>query len=248
MLGKLIKYELKAGARFFIPIYSVMLVLAATIGFTSDYLFLNEGTSMIFGILTMLFGFVVIAAIVLTVYLLVNRFYKNLLGDEGYLMFSLPASTAEHICAKAITTFIWMVLGCVMLVLSGLIMATLSIDWSNFRYMIETLSQVIKQFHFDGDLAVYILEVAVFITLFTVSFIVKIYASISVGHFWSGHKTLGAVLSFICFLIIEMFLNAAIADMNISINIWMLYAYALVGIVIYGFITWYILDRHLNLE
>ena len=51
---------------------------------------------------------IVLAAILLTIYLLVERFYHNLLGNEGYLMFALPVSTSEHIIAKILTALIWM--------------------------------------------------------------------------------------------------------------------------------------------
>ena len=32
----------------------------------------------------------------------IQRFSKNLLGDEGYLMFTLPASVSQHITAKLV--------------------------------------------------------------------------------------------------------------------------------------------------
>ena len=47
---------------------------------------------------TLCFG-LFMAAFVLTLIIQIQRFSKNLLGDEGYLMFTLPASVSQHITA-----------------------------------------------------------------------------------------------------------------------------------------------------
>ncbi|NLH62773.1 MAG: hypothetical protein GX478_01100 [Erysipelotrichaceae bacterium] len=86
------------------------------------------------------------------------------------------------------------------------------------------------------------------VALGSVSSIVRIYAAISIGHFWADHKVLGAVLSFIGFTILEVFVMISFAMTDISMDIWLVYLYDLLWIAVYGLITWYILDRHLNLE
>lgn len=50
---------------------------------------------------TLCFG-LFMAAFVLTLIIQIQRFSKNLLGDEGYLMFTLPASVSQHITAKLV--------------------------------------------------------------------------------------------------------------------------------------------------
>lgn len=248
MLGKLIKYEMKAGERFFVPLYAVMIVMAALIGLTSRYQDSVKSMSYVFGIAMLLYGILIVAAIVLTIYLLVERFYHNLLGNEGYLMFTLPVSTASHICAKVLTALIWMIIGVGMVMLSSLVMGFLSISWQDLQRIVEGISEMMANFHFDGDLLLQSMEILMLVALGSVSSIVRIYAAISIGHFWTDHKVLGAVLSFIGFTILEVFVMISFAMTDISMDIWLVYFYDLLWIAVYGLITWYVLDRHLNLE
>ena len=84
--------------------------------------------------------------------------------------------------------------------------------------------------------------------------VTRIYASISVGHLWSGHRLLGAYLAYIGFQILVFWL---ISEIGLSLvpdsilNEQAMLAELLVPllqIVLYGAITWLILDRRLNLE
>ena len=48
-----------------------------------------------------LVSMLIAAAFVITLILTIQRFYKNLLTDEGYLMFTLPVSTGRLIWSQA---------------------------------------------------------------------------------------------------------------------------------------------------
>lgn len=97
MLLKLIKYEFKSIARIILPIYAICLIgLFAQI--------LSQGTS-IWGFL--LLSISIVAVSVSIVILTITRFNKSLLGDEGYLMFTVPAPTYKIVLAKAITILIF---------------------------------------------------------------------------------------------------------------------------------------------
>ncbi len=102
MLGKLVKYELKACGRIFVPLYISILVVAAIIGMFSNTQILQVPTILMF-VLMALF----IALVVMTVVLILQRFKKNLLEDEGYLMFTLPVSTKSLILSKYLTSLIY---------------------------------------------------------------------------------------------------------------------------------------------
>lgn len=102
MLGKLIKYEFKACGRTFFPLYIGILVLAAINGLCNNYNIFSigdNGTSLSFsienvqGILMLVLFALFVALFVLTILLTIQRFKKNLLDEEGYLMFTLPVST-----------------------------------------------------------------------------------------------------------------------------------------------------------
>ena len=49
-----------------------------------------------------------------TFIVIIIRFYKNLLGTEGYLMFTLPVSVEQNILAKLIPSVVWFFGSCVL--------------------------------------------------------------------------------------------------------------------------------------
>mgnify|MGYP006988889638 CR=1 FL=1 len=52
----------------------------------------------------------IVAAVVMTVVLMVSRFYRNLLRNEGYLMFTLPVSAHALVWSKLIVSLVWFLL------------------------------------------------------------------------------------------------------------------------------------------
>ena len=110
MLAKLIKHEFKATARIFLPILGTVLVLTGAAALTvklGGILVLPGGTGwggpvlgLASGLLCLLTFIAMMAMMTAAVVVTIQRFYKNLLGDEGYLMFTLPVTPAQHITAK----------------------------------------------------------------------------------------------------------------------------------------------------
>lgn len=106
MLGKLLKYELKATSKFFIPMYLVIVGMCILNGFfmTSDNVVVGQR------IVVSIIGALLVALVTLTIIVCINRFRKNLLGDEGYLMFTIPAKTYKIILSKYICSILWITL------------------------------------------------------------------------------------------------------------------------------------------
>ncbi|HHT64815.1 MAG TPA: ABC transporter permease [Clostridiales bacterium] len=114
MLARLMKYEIKSTARLFIPLYAVLLIFALLNRFLNPFETLEAAES--FSIQILLRGlsigayfFLIIAVFVITLVIIIQRFYKNLLGDEGYLMFTLPMKPWQHIANKLLTAILWCV-------------------------------------------------------------------------------------------------------------------------------------------
>lgn len=85
---KLLKYEWKACARTCLPLYGAIILVALI-----NHLLYSEAVpDLLFGIpaaiMSMLYAVIFAAVFVATAVILVQRFYKSLLGGEGYLMFS----------------------------------------------------------------------------------------------------------------------------------------------------------------
>ena len=124
---KLLKYEWKACARICLPLYAVELLVA----FINRLLYSDIGSKLLYGIpsivMTMLYAAIMVALFVVTAVVLVQRFYKNLLGSEGYLMFTLPVSVSQHILSKAVLALVMGVLSVVTALVS---IDLLSLDMS----------------------------------------------------------------------------------------------------------------------
>ena len=110
MLGKLLKHEFAATARYLWVLYVAMLGLSVAVHFAfrfydrADLAVLRMAMTMaiILWVLSLIFCGIG------TLVLMIRRFYQNLLTDEGYLMFTLPVSVHELVISKLITAVVWM--------------------------------------------------------------------------------------------------------------------------------------------
>lgn len=116
MLGKLMKYEFRATAIYFLPIYAVLVLVSGlryvvsliSERFSNGFSVFSE-FSLSAAYLLLAFGLAITTFIVIII-----RFYKNLLGTEGYLMFTLPVSVSQNILAKLIPSVVWFFGSCVL--------------------------------------------------------------------------------------------------------------------------------------
>lgn len=113
MLGKLMKYELKACGRIFVPLYVAILVVAAISGIFSNTQSFQVASILIFILMALFIGLMVV-----TIVLIIQRFKKSLLEDEGYLMFTLPVSIKNLILSKYLTSLIYIILSTIIAILS----------------------------------------------------------------------------------------------------------------------------------
>lgn len=109
MLGKLMKYEFRATAIYFLPIY-VVLVLVSGLRYVVSLISqkFSNGFSAFSGFsLSAIYLLLALGLAITTFIVIIIRFYKNLLGTEGYLMFTLPVSVEQNILAKLIPSVVW---------------------------------------------------------------------------------------------------------------------------------------------
>ncbi|MGI6721312.1 MAG: hypothetical protein ACOX4I_01955 [Anaerovoracaceae bacterium] len=253
MLGKLLKYEFQAMGRILLPIYGILLVLGALFGLSmrwSDDFGLRNIT------LGSLYVFGALALIIITLIMIIQRFYKNLLGNEGYLMFCLPATTGQHVANKIISATAWIIIGGIIGILSTFIFTACS-------------GFVSQPFHFDylyqsfEKAGLVFVELILLIIVSCADSVAKIFASIAIGHQWHNHRILGAVLSYVGLSVAEMIVSNIImhnithltAYLNHPASIAVMETYLLLLLVVvsillavYWFVTWYLLNKKLNLE
>lgn len=80
---KLLKYEWKACARICLPLYGAMLLMSIINALMTTDRAQDIMNGIPTAILAMLFFALLVAVFVVTAVILIQRFYKNLLGDEG---------------------------------------------------------------------------------------------------------------------------------------------------------------------
>ena len=243
MLGKLLKYDFKSIARILLPIYGAFLVVSVLLGAQSAS---HSISPAILSIFTALFT----VAIILTIVLVIQRFYQNLLGPEGYLMFTIPVSTSTHILEKVLLALVWGLLGSLVIFLASFLILILDPEVGGFNAIFQAMSQL----HLTGSDYVTFFSWLLLLILGIAAQITQIYASISVGHLWTSHRILGAFLSYIGFSILTAWVTIAFGDSlfsdwffsaNPSLSSFLPMT---IEIAVYGLITWLILDRSLNLD
>lgn len=182
---KLLKYEWKACARICLPLYAVELLVA----FINRLLYSDIGSKLLYGIpsivMTMLYAAIMVALFVVTAVVLVQRFYKNLLGSEGYLMFTLPVSVSQHILSKAVMALVMGVLSFVAALVSiDLLSHGMSVG-QGFVSLLRNLSA------YPSDIP-FMLEGILWFVLTALACVLFIYLCIALGHLAKKHRLLMA--------------------------------------------------------
>ena len=112
MLSKLLRHEFRATGRILLPLYLLLFVTAGLFHVSmrlleDERIAYGWPVKVFSGISTTAFIVAIIGVSVLAGVLMVYRFYKNLMTDEGYLMFTLPVTTHQIIASKLIVTLVW---------------------------------------------------------------------------------------------------------------------------------------------
>lgn len=268
MLGKLLKYELKATSRVFIPLYIAILVVSIVNGLSLNLEILN-----IQGLATIVLMCLFISLFVITIVVTIQRFNKNLLKDEGYLMFTLPVSSKHLVLSKYLTSLIWTFLSFVVAFLSFTIIFMIpTYKYFDFSYFINEFNLLFSNMLNLNIFGQFLKIILLMIISYTI-FIFNVYLALSVGQLPIFNR-FRSVSSFIGFLVINLlisyaqnivnlFVNDASANIEAIDNI--NYAISsvtsivskglniaivinLIIILVLFFATTYILDKKLNLE
>ena len=105
MLGKLIKYDLKAMGKTIIPFWAALLISGWLLAIQNQFSSIGKFSTM--NVIVVLICIVVITAVlVMNVVIIIQRFWNGLLKEEGYLMFTLPVSSRGLIFSKLISAML----------------------------------------------------------------------------------------------------------------------------------------------
>ena len=274
MLRKLMKHEFRATGRIMLPLFLILLVTSVGANFSvrgmldTDSKFLN-----VLGVLlVMAFVIAIIGVCVMSMVVMVQRFYKNLLQDEGYVMMTLPVSVHQHIWSKLLVSAVWFALTIVVVCLACLVMA-FDVDLvqqiaGGFRELFQEICRNLSAYYAINGTAV-IVEFLVLCFVGCCAMCLQFYAALSIGHSHPNHKMAWSVLWFFLMQFIMQFLFGTLVALldeswfhhlllgwtdNISgmasVHLGMITV--ILGEVVYGaifyFLTTWFLKKRLNLE
>ena len=265
MLGKLMKYELRATGRIMLPGFAAVLVLAGLTRLSSDYLSGRGGLLKAMAvIITLLFVLSCMVIGLLALVLMIQRFRDNLLRDEGYLMHTLPVSTAQNIFSKLLTSVIWYFGTAVVGALSVSVLVINAKNFTGFlKWLHEAIVQVSPEIAAHGFL--FLLEGILCVTAGLSASAMVIYASMALGQRFSRRRGLMSVLIFFGINIatqiaagllgegfVKILSSAHLPELSASTELHVTLLGTMLVLAVYGAVFYFItagtLKKHLNLE
>jgi len=198
MLIKLMKHELRATGRIMLPLFILVLLTAAAANISTRILLeVDSNVLNTLGVLIVTaFALAIAAVCIVAFFLMIQRFYKNLLQDEGYIMMTLPVSVHQHIFSKLLVSMLWFVLSIAVIVLAMTILAyevgLVERFFRGLRLMLEELA--VAEYTFD---AVIVGIEIIFIGFFSVaSYCLNFYLAMAIGQSFSSKKVLMSIVAF----------------------------------------------------
>jgi len=191
MVKKLFKHELLAYTRVLIPVYSIVLGFSVICRLIQVF----ETDSILFDILngSAVFAYVVAVVVCLVAASIFSivRFYKNLFTGEGYLSFTLPVTTNQHLWVKLLTAVLWDVVSLVTALVSACIITAGDLFTEIMKAAAYLWGQIPE--HIGMHLVFYVLEFLCILLFATVYEHLLIYTCISAGQLFRKNRILAAV-------------------------------------------------------
>lgn len=215
MLGKLIRYDLKASMKIFFMFHLVFL-LACGLGrvfFMNQLDFINAPGESLFVpivILTCLITILIVTVYICSWLMITFRFYRNLFSAEGYLSWTLPVSGIRQLWAKIIS-------GCILMWIDTIVIALGMLLLFTGRNVTEAYSLIAADATeaLGMTISAFFLYTFLFWLISCITSVISTYFCIAMGQLFPSHRVLCAVatyfiLSFV--LQIGMFLMMLLSD------------------------------------
>lgn len=272
MLRKLLKHEFRATARIMLPLYLILLVTAVGANITSQGLMESPYRilELVGTLLVMAFGIAIIAVCVMSLVVMVQRFYRNLLGDEGYVMLTLPVNLHQQVWSKLIVSAVWFAATFLAVILAAFMVSFTPGSLTAFFYGLGKILERVTAYYALNGTAIAV-EFLLLCFAGCCAMCLHFYAALAVGHSFPSHKMAWSVLWFFVFTFVEQFLFGvlivALDDLGIlewiarTVDAWvltpmgqthLLFAVLIAGCIVYGAIFYGItvtfLKHRLNLE
>ena len=209
MLRKLFKYEMRSTGILYIIFDIVVLAVSLIAGFTMRSM-VNQtvynvyqaskavnAATLLFILFVFIYIIMVAALCVITLVMIIQRFWKNMLGAEGYLMHTLPVPVWKQVMAKTLSAFVWqlimMAVGIVSLLMIGVI------GCGGIGSLLQSIGY--ENFSLVSSMPETILSIICAITSIIYGTLM-LYAAMALGAGFNKHKVLLSFLIYIGFVIV----------------------------------------------
>ena len=268
MLKKCLKHEWKACWKNMALLNGAAIFMGALGGFGFLFSQISELPDLLIVLYLFAYVLIVIAASVMTQVLMIQRYYKNLFTDEGYLTNVLPVSATDHILSKMLVFGAWSILNALSVLASFAFLllpsairyftANTLLFYNKTMTFSDFLSYLWAQITGVADAAFSLIGITnhIGMALFSiVGFfaslffgILLFYAAISIGSLVSSHTILTAVLSYIGGIsIVRVFQDSTPTAVVTTSSVSTLIITVVLCVVLF-LICRYILSRRLNLS
>ena len=136
------------------------------------------------------------ALVVVTIVTVIQRFTKNLLGREGYLMHTLPVTESQLVASKLLSSAVWLLASAVVGVVSLVIIFCLGVDFAQLDLHDLWAEWAALRTSFQGQVLWGMLWAALLCYARVLCTILCIYAACTVGHLFRAHNGIASVAAF----------------------------------------------------
>ena len=260
MLGKVLKYDLKALCRYLIPLYAVLFglgIMIRLLGFFDNV-----------SIIAIICGLMIVALVVLSCLSFVlngifsvKYYLENLFKDEGYLTHTLPVKKGTLLFSKVLASLVTFSMTALVLIIC------LIVAFYQKGLFVEVV-KVLNLSIYGMSVYEFLLFMIVYGVIGYIVTILMVYAAISIGYSRSSNKLVSSVVWGLIFYFVMEFLYLGLLGIIMIINptfisnldnsvfmmkdlitffsIFMVFT-ALIGGVYY-YISYRFMDKKLNLE
>lgn len=260
MLAKLMKYEWKSTWKLLLPMNLLIIVmtLLACITVRID-VFDTDNDAVVFSAMMIIITYAASMFVVMigTAIFLIYRFYTSTYGDQGYLLHTLPVDKHHIIIAKAAVSSAWVMFSSFLMYVSVVFLFNEKDDiFSDFYSSMEVIVEQVganKVTFFTVIMTLISIIVSIFAR------VLKVTACISLGQLSSNHKLFMAFAFYVAFYFVQQIVNgfyyAFLGVVNEITGNWYYgttWEYTLLTGLIYSVVfyilTWYVMEKKLNLD
>ncbi|MBR4308016.1 MAG: hypothetical protein IKT58_00325 [Oscillospiraceae bacterium] len=212
MLRKLLKYDLRAALRLFVPLWIGISVFSVL-----EFLLLSSGSSenlmTLTGFSFLAYIFSLCAIVCLPTIYFTLRFYQGLLGREGYLMFTLPTQPWKLLTSKLLSALI--VASINFLVAIGGFYVWLVVLFSTLE-SVPLFTAIFGQFSWNWNIISSILQLALSMLVNFLSTNLLIYLACCLGHLFRSRRGLWTILMYFALTTILSKISGTIESLQAS--------------------------------